>query len=160
MSTTNTTAMGPLLFPAANEILAEGVLEALGPRGSRLVSLTEFRTRDDRCLEVGVRELMGVQGERAASLVLSPAQAAALLPQANLNVSDEVERLNLTAFLGKSIPGFPQHAGPFQVFQAGPDFSTPVFDLTLFRRYQEARNTMDASKADSLSTGASASFSL
>jgi outer membrane protein len=77
---------------------------------------------------------------------------AALLPQASLNVTDTVERLNLQAFLGKKIPGFSEHAGPFQVFSAGPGFSTPVFDLTLFRRYQAARESVNASKADSLST--------
>jgi outer membrane protein len=77
---------------------------------------------------------------------------AALLPQASLNVTDTVERINLQAFLGKKIPGFPQHGGPFQVFSAGPGFSAPVFDLTLFRRYQAARETAIAGKADSLST--------
>jgi outer membrane protein TolC len=77
---------------------------------------------------------------------------AALLPQANLSVTDTVERINLQAFLGARIPGFSEHAGPFQVFSAGPAFSAPVFDLTLFRRYQAARETANASKADSLST--------
>jgi len=77
---------------------------------------------------------------------------AALLPQASLNVTDAVERINLQAFLGKKIPGFPEHGGPFQVFSAGPGFSAPVFDLTLFRRYQAARETAIAGKADSLST--------
>jgi outer membrane protein len=77
---------------------------------------------------------------------------AALLPQANLSVTDQVERINLEAFFGKRIPGFPQHGGPFQVFQAGPDFGMPVFDLTLYRRYQAARDTANASRADSLST--------
>src|SRR6202790_5090515 len=77
---------------------------------------------------------------------------AALLPQASLNVTDAVERINLQAFLGHKIPGFPEHAGPFQIFSAGPGFSAPVFDLTLFRRYQGARETANASKSDSLST--------
>ena len=77
---------------------------------------------------------------------------AALLPQVNLNVSDSVQRINVAAFLGKKIPGFPQHGGPFQVFAAGPGFSAPVFDLTLFRRYQAARATANGSKAESLST--------
>jgi len=77
---------------------------------------------------------------------------SALLPRASLNVTDSVERINLQAFLGKKIPGFPQHGGPFQVFSAGPGFSAPVFDLTLFRRYQAARDTAIAGKADSLST--------
>jgi outer membrane protein len=77
---------------------------------------------------------------------------AALLPQASLSVTDTVERINLQAFLGERIPGFPEHAGPFQVFSAGPTFSAPVFDLTLFRRYQAARETANASNSDSLST--------
>jgi outer membrane protein TolC len=77
---------------------------------------------------------------------------AALLPQASLNVTDSVERINVEALFGKKIPGIPQHAGPFQIFSAGPEFSAPVFDLTLFRRYQAARETANASKADSLST--------
>jgi outer membrane protein len=77
---------------------------------------------------------------------------AALLPQANLSVTDTAERINVEAFFGKKFPGIPQHAGPFQIFSAGPTFSAPVFDLTLFRRYQAARETANASKADSLST--------
>jgi outer membrane protein len=77
---------------------------------------------------------------------------ADLLPQANLDVSDTVERINLQAFLGQKINGFPQHGGPFQIFQAGPSFGMPIFDLTLFRRYQAARDLANAGKADSLST--------
>ena len=77
---------------------------------------------------------------------------SALLPQANLAVSDTVERINLEAFLGARIPGFPEHAGPFQIFAAGPAFSAPVFDLTLYRRYQAARESAKAEQANSLST--------
>ncbi len=72
--------MGPLLFPAANELLAEGVLDLLGPRGSRLVYLTEMRTLDEGQVEVGLRELVGLQGERMAPLVLPTEQAASLAP--------------------------------------------------------------------------------
>jgi outer membrane protein len=77
---------------------------------------------------------------------------AALLPQADLNVSDSVQRINLQVFLGRKIPGFAEHGGPFQVFQAGPSFGMPIFDLTLFRRFQAARDSANAGKADSLST--------
>jgi serine/threonine protein kinase len=72
--------MGPLLFPAANELLAEGTLDLLGPRGSRLVYLAEVRTLDDGRAELGLRELVGLQGERMPPLVLPPAQAAGLRP--------------------------------------------------------------------------------
>jgi len=77
---------------------------------------------------------------------------AALLPQANLAVTDTAERINIEAFLGKPIPGFPEHGGPFQIFSAGPTFSAPIFDLTLFRRFQAARESANAAKADSLAT--------
>lgn len=79
---------------------------------------------------------------------------AALLPQADLSVKDYATRVNLEAQFGGKVafPGFPQHVGPYQVFSAGPTFGGPVFDLTLWRRYQEARDTANASKATSLST--------
>jgi outer membrane protein len=101
------------------------------------------------------------QNPTAQIAVLTAAQSAqdrniaraALLPQAELDVRDEVTRENIQAqFGGQKIPGFPQHVGPFQVFSAGPSFGTPVFDLTLWKRYQAARNTANASKATSLST--------
>jgi outer membrane protein len=100
------------------------------------------------------------QNPTAQIAVLTAAQSvqdrnvarAAFLPQANLNVSDSVQRLNLEAFLGTKISGFPEHAGPFEVFSAGPGLSEAVFDLTLFRRYQAAKEAANASKANSLTT--------
>src|SRR5437899_2328287 len=79
---------------------------------------------------------------------------ADLLPQANARISDEAQKVNLLAqFGGKTpFPGFPKTLGPYQVFSAGPSFGTPIFDLTLWRRYQAAQNTVNASKANSLST--------
>jgi outer membrane protein len=79
---------------------------------------------------------------------------ADLLPQASANLSDEAQKVNLLAeFGGRSpFPGFPKTLGPYQVFSAGPSFGTPVFDLTLWRRYQAAQNTLKSSKANSLST--------
>jgi outer membrane protein len=77
---------------------------------------------------------------------------AALLPQAQLESSDSIRRSNIETNFGMPIPGFPQHIGPIQVFQAGPTFSAPVFDLTLWRRYQAQRSLANAAKATSLST--------
>lgn len=79
---------------------------------------------------------------------------ADLLPQANLKVSDEAQRVNIRAqFGGKApFPGFPEHVGPYQVFAAGPSFGAPIFDLTLWKRYQAAHYTAEANKATSLST--------
>lgn len=77
---------------------------------------------------------------------------ADLLPQAQLGVSDAVRRQNIETGIGVRIPGFPVHAGPFQIFEAGPTVGAPIFDLTLWRRYQAARDTAEASRATSLST--------
>jgi hypothetical protein len=72
--------MGPSLFPAVNELLAEGTLDLLGPHGSRLVYLTELRTVAEDQVEVGLREVVGSRAERLAPLKLRQSQAADLLP--------------------------------------------------------------------------------
>jgi len=79
---------------------------------------------------------------------------ANLLPQGDLQVANAVRRINLRVELGPltSFPNVPGHIGPFNVFDAGPTFSAPVFDLTLWNRYRSAREGANASKASSLST--------
>jgi outer membrane protein len=78
---------------------------------------------------------------------------ADLLPQADLRVADSANRVNIQAeFGGARIPGLPQHIGPYQEFSAGPTFSSPVLDLSLWKKYQSARSTVDSTKANSLST--------
>ena len=72
---------------------------------------------------------------------------AALLPQVGFQVSDLVRRTNLEAALGRQIPFFPQAAGPFQVFQAGPRASMPIFDLTLWHRWQASRHGVNATQS-------------
>ncbi len=75
---------------------------------------------------------------------------SALLPQASLGVSDAATRRNLEAFIGRRIPGFPQHVGPFQTFQAGAGFSAPVFDLTLWRRLKASNHRLSGTRAQEL----------
>jgi outer membrane protein len=75
---------------------------------------------------------------------------SALLPQASLGVSDAATRRNLEAFIGRRIPGIPQHVGPFQTFQAGAGFSAPVFDLTLWRRLEASSHRMNGTEAQEL----------
>jgi outer membrane protein TolC len=76
---------------------------------------------------------------------------SALLPQATLEVSDRAERINLGSTFGANLPIFPHHVGPFQVFQAGPEFSTSVFDLTLWRRLQASRASLEGARNDARS---------
>jgi len=75
---------------------------------------------------------------------------SALLPQAGLNVSDAATRRNLEAFIGRRIPGIPQHVGPFQTFQAGAGFFAPVFDLTLWRRFKASSHRVSGTRAQEL----------
>src|SRR5271154_6813964 len=79
---------------------------------------------------------------------------AALLPEVDASVKEQAQRINVRAqFGGEGIfPGIPTALGPFPIFSAGPSIVAPVFDLTLWRRYQTSQNTLDASKASSLST--------
>jgi hypothetical protein len=72
-----------------------------------------------------------------------------LLPQAAMRVSDGAEQINLGSTFGANLLIFPHHIGPFQVFQAGPEFSTPVFHLTLWRKLPSSRTLLNGSRADS-----------
>jgi outer membrane protein TolC len=100
------------------------------------------------------------QNTTAQIAILQTAQAqqdsniarANLLPDATLQVSDAAHRQNLESAFGTRIPGISQHIGPFQVFNAGVAFGTPVFDLTLWRRYQAAKELAGAQQATSYST--------
>ena len=79
---------------------------------------------------------------------------AALLPTADLQVNDAIRRINLQEELGSAIrfPGIPGHVGPLNILHAGPEFGTPLFDLTLWNRYRSSRDQANGSKANSLST--------
>jgi outer membrane protein TolC len=69
---------------------------------------------------------------------------AALLPTASFNASESVVRGNLAATLGTTISGFPGHYGPFWTTRAGPGFSAPVFDLTLWEKWRASKENVSA----------------
>ena len=71
-----------------------------------------------------------------------------LLPQARLDVNDRAVRSNIEEAFGKPFAGFPQHIGPFQVFETGPRFSMPIFDLSLWRQWQAAGHQVEQTDAD------------
>lgn len=73
--------MGPLLFGAVNELLDEETVNILGPRGSRLVYLTDLRQLAGDRVEIGLRELIGTQSERTASIQLTRKEVAVLDPE-------------------------------------------------------------------------------
>ncbi|HEV2182252.1 MAG TPA: TolC family protein, partial [Candidatus Acidoferrales bacterium] len=98
-----------------------------------------------QAIELALKQNPSVQ---IASLNLAESQKnsaialSALLPQADFNISDRAIRANIRAGIGLTIPGVPEAVGPFQVFQTGSNFSAPVFDLSLWRRWQASRKNI------------------
>jgi outer membrane protein TolC/anti-anti-sigma regulatory factor len=76
---------------------------------------------------------------------------AGLLPQASLQAFEHTQRLAVAPLFGvqhlpPSFP-FPGHLGPYQVYQGGSNFSAPVFDLTLWRRWQASKEGVNTARA-------------
>jgi outer membrane protein len=86
--------------------------------------------------QVAIANLSRVESHEAGIAAL-----AELLPQVSFRASDTLQRENIQALLGRRIPGFPGHIGPYWAINAGPQFSMPLFDLTAWRRWQAARET-------------------
>jgi serine/threonine protein kinase/tetratricopeptide (TPR) repeat protein len=72
--------MGPLLFPALNELFAEGTWNPLGPQAAKLVYITEIRVVSAQKNLVGLRELVGLQSERREPLELPSDLVSPLVP--------------------------------------------------------------------------------
>ncbi len=130
---------------------------AIAP-GARAEEKARTIAEENPALRLTLREAVGLalkQNPQVQIAVLNVAQSSqdknialsALLPQAELEVTEAVRRGNLETNLGRRIPSFPQHFGPFQVFHAGPQFSMPLFDLKLWRRWQAARQGVRASES-------------
>ncbi len=143
----------PVLTPAQGQAASaqrQNGLPTEAPTGVMRLTLDQAVTlalKQNTTTRVAV--LTAAQSEQDQKIALSQ-----LLPQAQLGVTEEWQRVNILAQFGgeKIFPGFPTHIGPYSVFSAGPSFDGPVFDLTLFRRYQASRHAANASRADSLST--------
>jgi len=137
----------------------------LGAAGTRAQTQPASMPVAGQPLQLTLDKAVGLalkQNPTAQIAVLQAAQAAqdkniaraALLPQASFGVSDSVRRINLQEQLGTALPfpGIPGHVGPLNVFSTGPDFNSPVFDLTLWDRYRSSRELAGAGNANSLST--------
>ena len=73
---------------------------------------------------------------------------AGLLPQAQVVLGEDIQRFNIESIIGQRIPTIAQHVGPFQVINPATQFSTPVFDLTLWRQYGAAKERALAAQSD------------
>ncbi|HXN54328.1 MAG TPA: TolC family protein [Candidatus Acidoferrum sp.] len=140
----------PGLTPAQGRAQQQSPLPAEAPTGVMRLTLDHavaLALKQNTTAQIAV--LTAAQSEQDQKIALSE-----LLPQAQLGVSEEWQRVNILAQFGgtRIFPGFPGHVGPYSIFSAGPSFNGPLFDLTLFRRYQASRHAANASKAESLST--------
>jgi outer membrane protein TolC len=150
-----------IFYVAFFSLLTPGFAHAQGTSGNRALPSNPPSQTLKLTLDQAV-SLALKQNPTAQIAVITAAQSvqdkdiarAALLPQADLSVKDQAERVNLLAQFGGQVafPGFPHHIGPYQIFSAGPTFGGPVFDLSLWRKYQSAKDNVNASKANSLST--------
>ena len=122
------------------------------------IPLGHARAQDAKALKLTLQEAVQLalkQNPQIQIANLSLAQSvqdqnmarAGLLPQADFQTVDRAMRYNIYALFGSKFPGIAQHGGPFQFFQAGPNFGMPIFDLTLWRRLQSARQGIRASEA-------------
>jgi len=118
--------------------------------GAKRVTLTlgeaiKLALRQNPIVHIATLNLASSQQERNAV-------RADLLPTIGGEVSESVTRGNSETLLGRRVPLFPREVGPFQTFQGGVGFSVPIFDLTLWRRYQAAGAVVKANDAARRST--------
>jgi outer membrane protein len=119
----------PAILPLS---LKRAVEIALSPEGNTRVQLAEESIR---------------QAESKAAQARS-----ALLPNFDASVTEQNQVRNLLAFgiQFPTIPGFrfPEIVGPFNTFDVRVSGSQNVFDFSSIRRFQAARVTINATKAD------------
>ncbi len=136
------TTMMLLLLVAANGLRAQG------PASPAPLRLT---LRD--AVTMALRQNPQVQIANLSTAISEENQIvsrSALLPQANLALSEAVMRENLQAFLGMSVRGFPHHSGPFWLFQGGGNGSVPLLDLTAWHRWKQSKETTTGSRTQEL----------
>jgi len=118
--------------------------------GARAASPEPLRLTLHEAVEMALKQNPQVQIANLNIAVTQENQIvarSALLPQANLAVSEAVQRENLEAFLGTKIPGFPEHSGPFWLFQGGPNGSVPVLDLAAWHRWRQSKENTTGARA-------------
>jgi outer membrane protein TolC len=71
-----------------------------------------------------------------------------LLLHARFDANNAITRYNTKAQLGVQPSFLPRDVGPYQAIHVGPTFSTPIFDLTLIRQYQESGHRLLATRAN------------
>lgn len=117
---------------------------------SQNASAAQLKLTQTEAIDIALKQNLDIQ---VANLETASAQQdraiarSELLPHAILDANDAVARYNTKAELGVQPSIIPHEVGPFQAIRVGPAFSTPIFDLTLIRRYQESGHRLLATRA-------------
>jgi outer membrane protein len=131
-----------LLIIFAAQILAMNAQNA--PSGSGKLTLAgavDLALKQNLDIQVANIETASKQQDRLIA-------RSELLPHAGFDASDAITRYNAKAQLGVQPSVIPHDIGPYQSIHVGPAFSTPIFDLTLIRQYQESGHRLLATRAD------------
>lgn len=130
------------IAPLLALLVFAGLLRAQAPASARLTLRDAVQTALKQNPNIAIANLNVAQSEEDRAIARS-----GLLPQVGFQAADIVRRSNLEANLGKPIPFFPQHVGPYNVVQGGAGFSVPLFDLTLWRRFQASKSGVEGARA-------------
>jgi outer membrane protein len=125
-------------------VQAEGVIAQTAAASSQSLTLTG-------AVDLALKQNLDLQIANIETATRQQDQAIArsdLLPHAALGMDESIDRYNLKARVGIQLPGVPHSIGPFQAIHAGTSFSTPLFDLTLIRKYQESGHRLLATRAE------------
>jgi outer membrane protein len=125
-------------------VLAQGVIAQTAAASSQSLTLTG-------AVDLALKQNLDLQIANIETATRQQDQAIArsdLLPHAALGMDESIDRYNLKARVGIQLPGVPHSIGPFQAIHAGTSFSTPLFDLTLIRKYQESGHRLLATRAE------------
>jgi len=156
-------ARSPMIRCIVDEIarLAKHALIALIVALAALRVAVAQRAPDNAAMRLTLREAVQTalnQNPQVQVANLNVAQSqedqkiarAGLLPQAGLQVYEHTQRLAVAPLFGvQHIPflPLPGHLGPYQVDSGGTNFSAPIFDLTLWRRWQASKEGVGTSRA-------------
>jgi outer membrane protein len=132
-----TPAAGRLIFFMAMLLQVAGIHPVLAqePAALRLSLQEAVRLALQQNPQIQIGSLHLAQAVQDCAIAASD-----LLPHAGAQVSDAAVRGNSEALIGRKIPFFPQQIGPYQLFEAGAGVSAPVFDLTLWRKWQASQS--------------------
>ena len=118
-------------------------LTAMGQQVAPKLTLRQtLELAEKRSPDVELAALRAVEAEAQRLVTISGYQ-----PQIGIALSNSYQTSNLQG-LGVILPGAPSRVGPYRVFNARPQLTAPVFDLSLLSTIRAARERVAESRYD------------